>query len=126
MMHRASAPHPKPPKSNISNVERYFLEDSIKLFDPPAADCQSALLSPARLPIGIGASGQAGHTCPIRVHDINLVVAISIRGEGDPLSIWRPTRAEVIPSIRELDQSRSIDVDHVNVMVASGSRIKNQ
>ena len=60
------------------------------------------------------------------MHDVNLVVPIAEGGERDPVSIRRPTGTEIIATVGEFFQARSIDVDDVNIMVAVGTSIKSQ
>src|ERR1041384_6994164 len=47
---KTNAPHPKPPKSRTSNVERYFLRDSIEVAN--LSSLLFILRTPSRLPIG--------------------------------------------------------------------------
>ncbi len=58
--------------------------------------------------------------------DVNLVVPIPEGSECDPVPIRRPAGTEVVAAVRELNQARSIHVDHINIVIAHRSRVKRQ
>src|SRR3972149_359991 len=60
------------------------------------------------------------------MYDIDLIVAIPKRRESDPVPIGRPTGTEVVAAIGELDQSRSIDMDDIDVVIAGRSAVKRE
>src|SRR5215213_11910843 len=77
----------------------------------------SALPPPPRLPIGSRTVRQTGFASPIRMHDVNFVVAIPEGGECNPVAIQRPAGTQVIPAVGKLFQTCPIDVDHVNISI---------
>ena len=57
---------------------------------------------------------------------VNFVIPIPEGCERDPVAIRRPAGAQVITTIRELDQPCPIDVDHIDIVILRRSGVECQ
>jgi hypothetical protein len=63
--------------------------------------------------------GELGQAAPVRVHHVDMGMAVTVAGEGDPDPVRRPVRVTVLGAVRDqLLRTAAIGVGEVDLVAA--------